>query len=445
MKSKLLILLLMITTVSISQESDQKQRHYIINGSASFSEPVMFPESNVRIGASFNVSGAYSCGDFNFQNSIASQLSNAGQRLRTQIVGAVQGLIAALPEILLQRIRPDLYDLYQKLMIRAEADVRFAYQSCESWKRAFSDKDKGVTEVLKEAVAVDWEVQATTGGNDIWLANENADERKAEKGIKWCDGSYRGGKNTSPLEPTSDVAIAGFNIILRRSCTSNSRVVASKANQQVSGLLAYFPSVQTVKTFVYEVLGDYIFKANETGVREGSIPQGLEGLITLKQAEIEHLLTEAVQQPSAGQARDLLQLEIVPNGGKIVYEILEALSSMDSGIRALTIKSLSSELASQYVITKTLHMKKILKASKYIPEFKASNFITTTIDDALADLDQQMKDLMFEKQVRESFYSDTAGSIINRYVSERKEGTSLINNPNDNIKIRDGGVVRDND
>lgn len=446
---KILLTSLIIIYVNIvnSQElvsANANRYHYIINGSKSFSEPIIQPNSSLHLESSYSIGSKFSCGNFNFQSSIATQLSNAKERLRTQIVGAVQGLIAALPEILLQKIKPDLYDLYQKLMIRAEADIRFAYSSCESWKKAFREDNKGVSEIMKDAVDYDWSIEATSDTTDIYKAQQNVEENIGKNGIKWCNNEEKGGKNSKAFKPLRDVAIAGFNTLIGRNCTSENPVSRNKLSSNNENLIKYFKDTSEVKEFALEVLGDYIFKIGENGIRDGNIPQGLQGLINLKMIEIKDLLLEAVKKPSQNGARNLMKKEIYLGAPKIEYETIEALSSMDVGIRNMAIDALSNELAAAFIITKALKFKKILKAAKYIPELKKIDFVESLINQSLADLDSQMKDLLFEKQVRESFYSQTAFSIINNYNNDRFIPNQIIRKEN-TLDVKDGGAVYKND
>lgn len=446
---KKLIFLLIITLSILVSGSSFADKRYILNGAQPFSNPILTPYQHVRIGGSFGVQGAYSCGNFDFTSSIANQLSQAKDRLRTSIVSSVQGLLAALPELLLQRIRPDFYDLYQKLMVRAEADIRVAYQSCEAWKNAFSNTDKGTSEIMKEAISVDWNAQVTTNENDIWSAQKQVEENSAEKGIRWCDGNYRGGRDTEALEPLRDAAIAGYNTLMGRSCTNNTSlsnaILKSNKSTNENPITEHFPSPEDVKDFAVEVVGDYVFKASETNLREGSIPQGLNGLINLKQEEIKQKFIKGSENSFFLDGNELRKYVSYPGGPKITSEVLEALDEMETGVRNLTINNLSYELAGAHVIDKALNMKKILNASKYIPELKSSNFIQTTIDSALETIDQQIRDIMFEKELRETFYAETATNIVNDYHLKRRLNSNIIPKAKVKGSVKDGGIVNDGD
>jgi integrating conjugative element protein (TIGR03755 family) len=433
MKKIIMTILLLVAYQATAQK-------YILNGAEIFSKPTLATYQNVRIGTSFGWEADFTCGQFDFHQSIRQQLNNAADRLRTSIVSSVQGLMAALPELLLQRIRPDLYDMYQKLMVRAEADIRVAYQSCQAWKDAFDTSDKGVAEVFKEAASVEWEAQMTANDGDIWQAQQNINANSAERGIRWCDGNFRGGSSTEQLEPLRDAAIAGLNTMFGRTCTSEG-TVANRSNQD-SPIAKHFPDTESVKAYINEVLGDYVVKGKEKTVREGSIPQGLSGLIDERREELVELITNGVENSYFLNGIDLRKFDTYPGGPKITAEVIEAIRELEKGYQTLTINHLANELAAAYVIDKSLQMKKLLQAAKYVPELASSNFMNSIIDGATDSIDDQIGDIMFEKEIREKFYAQTAVDLIDSYNAARRGNSATVPTERDTQVIKDGGIIR---
>ena len=440
MKAAFSVFLLLISQTAQSQDDF----YYRIGGAEPFSRPTIVPASNFRIRSNFEAGGAYHCGDFDFDASLAVQMANARDRLRTGVVNSVQSLFAALPELLLQRIRPDLYDLFQKLMVRAEADVRFAFQSCDDWLDASRESD-GVGKLFREAVSVNWQTEIQRNGQDIYQAQQNINRDPAGQGIRWCDGEFRAGSSGRPLQPVMESAIAGYNALIGRDCADRGRppledIDADNPQARWQQLVQQFEAPADIEVFVREAVGDNVFRAGSADVGEGRPPQGLQGLVDRAFEEFYPIVDQAafLEAPPYSTAT---RAEFYPGGGRLTPDLLQALQTVEPGRRRILVERLSREISAAKVIDQALQARKALAAARTIPEIRSSDFVIGDIDRAMASFQQQIEELMFERTVRRTLVNDLAVLIIEDAKQQQRRNTSEIPSNVTPLNIEDGGVM----
>lgn len=440
MNKRIGAILLLVSSVAVGADDF----YYRIGGAEPFSRPMIVPATNLTIGTTFSTGAAFHCGNFDFDASLAVQMANARERLRTGIVRSVEALFAALPELLLQRIRPDLYDLFQKLMIRAEADVRFAYQSCDDWLEAARDDD-GIGKLFREAVAVNWQTQAQRNGDDIYQAQRNIEDNPAEQGIRWCDGSYRAGASSQALEPVIDSAVAGYNTLLRRRCSDESRPTIGEVDEndpaaEWEQLFQQFKSPLELEVFLRQAVGDNVFSATQAGAGQGRPPQGLNGLVQEQYSDIYRNIERAGFRDEPPYDRSSL-IEFYPGGPRLTPDLIQALQSVEVGRRRILVERLAREVAAATVIDQALQARKALSAARTIPEIRSSEFVVDEIDRAMASLEQQIKELMFERDVRRTLVTDLAQLIIDDVRQTESRNTLEVPVDIDPLRVEQGGVI----
>ena len=135
----LFIILLLISLVNTanaapSANANNSQFYYKIGGARSISAPLNEGVVNLKLGGSSDYGLGFSCGKFNPTLAIKNLL-NGFKSIPDQLVNgalsAVNASIGSLPALILQRMNPGLYDLFQNGKLRAEAQLNIAPKSCK--------------------------------------------------------------------------------------------------------------------------------------------------------------------------------------------------------------------------------------------------------------------------------------------------------------------------
>lgn len=119
---------------SATGSANNARFYYQIGGATSIMAPANVNATTAPLTGSFQLGLGYSCGKFDLTMGLKSAINQAAN-LGTILSEALQGMIAALPMLILQRINPGLYDLLQNMIIKGEAMVALANTSCEQMER----------------------------------------------------------------------------------------------------------------------------------------------------------------------------------------------------------------------------------------------------------------------------------------------------------------------
>lgn len=116
---------------------DNSEFYYKIGGARSISVPPNVNVQTYALNGSLEYGLGYSCGNFDPMlglTNLLNDLQNTGNNLVNGAIGAVQAAIGGLPALIMQRIDPGLYDLFQNALIRVEAILSLANKSCEQFE-----------------------------------------------------------------------------------------------------------------------------------------------------------------------------------------------------------------------------------------------------------------------------------------------------------------------
>ena len=162
MRLLILLLLCSIPLMAFSvplATSNNSRFYYDIGGASSITVPPNARVRTTKLGGAFELGMGYSCGKFDPTLGLANllnDLSNSGSKLVNGAIGAVTAAIGSLPALILQRINPGLYDLFQNGLIRAEAILALANQSCEQMEHEIKQGKNPYKDWVNLSKAIDW-------------------------------------------------------------------------------------------------------------------------------------------------------------------------------------------------------------------------------------------------------------------------------------------------
>jgi integrating conjugative element protein (TIGR03755 family) len=395
--------------------------YYQIGSGRSISLPSNANVKTYKLGGAFEFGLGYSCGKFDPTlglSNILNDLSNTGNDLINGAIGAVTEAIGSLPALILQRIDPGLYDLYQNGLIRAEAILALANKTCEQYEQQIRNGENPYEEWTELSKTIDWKVQMGTGSygsseTDVVQAKKEVETNNGKNGTPWVGGTRAGGENQEPIKTTADVVRAGYNITLNRQPDDNS---APAAGADQPRLTQIFESPDVAEQWVVDVVGDVHVRTYDNSPTETVPGHGLLPKIAQKTEENELALIDLV----SGTTQPTIEnLETVSSDAALINrDVIEAIQGLGPSEQTIAISKLASESAMSNTLEKALTARRLLITGSKEPNVKASP-AEDQIEKTVAQLEREIDDVMFERRIHKELASETARIILQLQAAQK--------------------------
>ncbi|MFO1432941.1 MAG: integrating conjugative element protein [Candidatus Competibacteraceae bacterium] len=386
---------------------------YEIGGADAFSLPPSTVASD-RFQGALELGLTYSCGNFNPVKGIATQLQNTVQRLKTLAVNALTAAVSALPLYILQRANPGAYDLVQNLLIKAAGIINLASQSCEAMEYQIANGKDPYADWLNLAKSYSWKTPMGTAGwqsasTDVKTAQDTVEQRGGKAGVPWTGGQRAGGLSQRPIQVLGDTGVAGYNLLLNRPAADTSAPGAAVAQQQ--RLVQLWNTPADLRAWINDVLGELTVKTE--GIAEGQAGGGLLKQVYRETQTVQAALAALVKGHPADWTPATLATVAVGGTG-VTPPVLTALQGMAPIERELLVNRLAGEVALARVVEQALQARRALLAGRYEPNIAGSPAVRQdgVLDKAVATLNREIDDLLFEKRARQELVSATASAIL---------------------------------
>ncbi len=410
--------------------------YYKIGGGRDIAIP---PSLNITtIDLSLNgQASALSCSGFDPMVAIDSSLDN----IRNGVDNAVNAIeiaaaaaIANLPGYILQKANPGLYDLFQNALLRANEAFSLATKSCERIQYEISKNTNPFDEWVTVSWGDAWKRSVGIGGANIHEAVEEAEEAP-EDGINWVGGIRQGGLDQPAIQVLSDVANAGLNILSERPPETQSDLLSS------APLYQHFTGPDAVDDWVNEVLGEM-----EVGLcdrcRKGTRPgKGLIPHIEQTTEEIVLLLTRLVAGATPSTQAHLQDIEAP--GVAITVQVIDAIRNQPAREQSILIHKFAQEIAEARIMEEAMIIRRLLLAGRKEGHVAANALAQREVTQALAELDGEIRNVIFEKDVRDQFVTST---VVELLLKDNAARQSSVNTPaavpEDTRPLKQGGVAQ---
>lgn len=425
--------------------SNNSAFYYQIGGARSISLPANASVKTVILDASFEYGLGYSCGNFNPLKGISDQLNSLKgikDKLIIGAVGAVTSAISSLPALILQRINPGLYDLFQNALIRAEATISLATKACEDYEeeiRQGKNPYKGWKNISK---GIDWKIQMGIGGPNsssvgVHTAKKNVAKNNGAGGLPWINGKKAGGLNQPPIKATADVVKAGYNLTLNRKAGETKPPVIKKG--EVKRLVEVFKTPKEASDFAVDVIGD-VYARTYGNSKSQTIPG--HGLLPKIQTENEAVEKKMVDLVSGAAKMTQEKLaEISSNDVMITADVIQAMQRMHPSERAIAIGKLSSEVAMSNVMEKALLTRRMLITGRREPNISQTP-ANQHAAESIALLDRDIENVMFEKRIHTELASNTPALILELEAQHVNRGLAHQNPQGSENKVIEDGAIK---
>lgn len=439
---KLFVLLTLVTLLGIALPSRAQLKsptgdgllYYQIGGGRHISIPPSLTITTINLSASANWR-LFNCGKFDPAVSIKQSLNNLAAGVDNAInamESAVTAAIVSLPGYLLQKANPGLYDLFQNGLLRANESFSLATKSCERMQFEISNNVNPYADWVTMSWGDSWRASLGAGERNIHRAADIAEDAH-NNGIVWIGGIRRGGRNQQPIRVLSEIGGAGMNILSQRPPQTTTDLPVGTPLREA------FRGPVDLGKWIADVLGDVeisICDNCQSGERPG------RGLIPYIEMEAEQIamLFEDVLRGVVPPTRQNLDGLSAP-GIAITVQVIDAVRQLDPVERGIVVDKIAQDVARARVIEEALLVRRFLLTGVKEGNVAGVEMAKEEVSKALAELDDEIRLLQFERNARKEMVSDTMARLLMHYKATNEASINVpAMPPSDNRPLRNGAV-----
>ncbi|WP_045227197.1 integrating conjugative element protein [Methyloterricola oryzae] len=406
---------------ALDAPSQSSNWYYRIGGAAALSPAANPTVTSISLLGSVDLRRSFSCGNFSPLlgiSNIMNQVKNGAYGALNQVQAAVTGAVANLPQLILQRASPGLYDLLQNALLMAQGVVSLNTKSCEQVGQEIAQGKDPFDKWITLGKGYDWKVEMGSGGvnsakNDVVAAKENVDNNAGKNGVPWIGGLRAGGTGQKPVRVIYDSTVAGYNIELGRG-------VSQLGGGGDMPLADVWGGPEQAAEFARFVLGDADLFVDKDTPRATMAGHGLRPMIEREKIEIQKKLRQLVSgdlQPNAAN------LEAVSAPGTLMTrEVVLAMQRLpDAQARQTAIVKLAEEAATRLIMERALLLRRLLLSGRLEPNIYASPASEELLT-AIGTLDKEIDNLLYETRIRRELFSQTSSVLLDLGVSNSAQG-----------------------
>jgi len=402
---------------------------YSIGGGSVISPPST--RSNMsRLGMDGGWSSDLMCGNFDLKTTVGNQLNgitSGFKDLMGNVIQGATGAVMSMPAMAIQRANPGLYEMLTNGVLQAGLNFDKAQLNCQNMSKKLADYTLG-SKWQQAAVSEEYKDIVASSGGDAVSSDQKLQKATGEEGVTWVGGQKRGGKGQQAIQPTRDLAKAGYNMMNSLPVTSNSSVGSSGCNGTVC---QRYKSSDEAAAAVVKVLGDRSIRTcRETSEctsggadnQPGSTVAGTGFSPVLEDAtktNLEQLskLVNGQLQPTADNLAALKTGSLVVTRG-----VIQALR--DDPDRAALVQRLAGELAMADTVEAALTMRRMLTTGESEPNAAEQPEAIAEGDRRIDALDRELSALRNEMELRKSISSNSLLTTLERQ-GERNQDNQL--------------------
>jgi integrating conjugative element protein (TIGR03755 family) len=464
---KKILFVLIITSHITAYASDiipmghsNNRLYYKIGGGNDFTLP---PVSNTRttvLNTNTNLGIGYSCGAYNPALSITNSindLKDSANNLEQNIVSSATGSLVQLPMYLLAQANPTAYNLLNNTLLSAHKQLDISTKSCEAVKDQIAKGQNPYQDWGTISINDQWKKHLTfvsSGNEDINYSKKEIDTHSGEDGVPWVQGKndedmslHAGGKSQPPIHVIADTVKAGYNTLLNRDLSSDSDAPDDTSNSE---LKQFFPHPKSASTWITNVVGDQIITTcNDDNCKkqQGSlVGHGLLPWVTSCETDknncsdtIRNNLGSLVTGNTAMTKDNLIQVSA--EGIAISPDVIASIRGMDMMQQKIIINKLAQEVAIQRVMDKVFIARNILATGAQVPVIAANHPAQVIIRQAIAHLDNDIRSLAFESQMRRQTMSDTLSETL-KFAHQQQQEAMRITPVSSSTSLMENGAIQ---
>lgn len=402
---------------------------YSIGGGSVISPPPS--RSNMsRLGLNGGWSSDLMCGNFDLKTTIGNQLNGITSGFKDimgNVIQSATGAVMSMPAMAIQRANPGLYEMLTNGVLQAGLNFDKSQLNCQNMSKKLADYTLS-SKWQQAAVSEEYKNIVASSGGDAVSSDQQLHKTSGAEGVTWVGGQKRGGKGQQAIQPTRDLAKAGYNMMNSLPVASNSSVGSSSCN---GTLCQRWKSSDDAAAAVVKVLGDRSIRTcrensecksggaeNQPGssvagtgfspVLEDATKANLEQLVKLVGGEL---------QPTADNLAALKTGSLVVTRGVIQ-------SLRDDPDKVALVQRLASELAMADTVETALTMRRMLATGESEPNAAEQPEALAEGDRRIDALDRELSALRNEMELRKSISNNSMLTALARQ-GERNQDNQL--------------------
>jgi integrating conjugative element protein (TIGR03755 family) len=462
---KLLYVLLITSTITahasdiIPMGHGNNKLYYKIGGGNDFAYPPVSDTRTTILNTNTNLGIGYSCGAFNPALSIANSINDlkeSADNLEQNIVASATGSLIQLPMYLLAQANPTAYNLLNNTLLSAHKQLDISTKSCQTVKDQIAKGQNPYQDWGTISLNDQWKKHLTfvsSGNEDINQSKKDIDTHSGDTGIPWVQGKndwdsslHAGGKSQPPIHVIADTVKSGYNALLNRDLSSDEDAPNDATNNQ---LKQFFPNPKSASNWVTNVLGDQVITTcndDSCKSKQGSlVGRGLLPWVTSCQAnknDCSETIRDDIANLVTGNAaitKDNLS-KVSADGIAVSPDVISSISTMDVTQQKIIINKLAQEVAIQRVMDKAFIAKNILSTGSQVPVITSNHPAQVVIGRAIANLDNDIRSLSFESQMRRQTMSDTISETL-KFANQQQQDSIHMTPVSSPVPLMENGAI----
>ncbi len=400
--------------------------YYKMGGGSDVSMPPVTDQQDITLGGDVNSDLGFTCDGFNPSISIGNTLNNiAGslQGISSSIIGSATSAVGSMPMYLLSKSNKDLYNLLQNTMTDASDTFHLSTKSCQDALGQIKNGKSPYQDWFSVSDSQGWlsEAKRAQQGQDVDInqVKKGNTQDPAKYGIPWVHkGQNSGGTNGNqvPIKVIYDVVVAGYNSMVDPSLPLDDKMTQASSG---TGLSRYWKTADDAGNWARLVLGDITISSQANA---DQTDRGI-GLMTLVQTCPNYASNNLTcAKTIASNLNDILSSNSAPSAEQlqsISSNELMATPDLINGIKlhnkqdqALAVSKWSQDVALQNTVDEALLMRRILIAGSQTKPVHNLKPATTAVNHAINQLNTDIKNILFQFQVRRALMTNTAETIM---------------------------------
>ncbi|MCP3680716.1 MAG: integrating conjugative element protein [Gammaproteobacteria bacterium] len=424
--------------------------YYALNGGSDIAMPPVNKNASIDVGGNVDSNLNYNCTGFNPALSVSNTINDIGssmEGLEGSVISSATSAVGSLPMYLLEKTDPKLYNLIENAMTGAEDTFNLSMKDCQ---QSLSDIKKGKSpyeDWFSVSDSNGWmqHAKAVSEGQkiDINDAEKNVTKTGDNAGVQWVHDGPSGGTVGSqvPIKVISDVAMAGYNILIdpKRALDDND----APNKEAYPELTTFWPKPSDAGDFASLVLGDVkISSSKKASDQDTTAGVGLVPILTSCPASsaknktcvktITDKLAKIVASDNVPSPDDLEQVSA--NGVAVTEDVINALRSKNSTEQSLYIARIGEDVAMQNLIDEALLLRRMLIAGSQAQQVQSLQPALNTVNTTIVQLNKDIENLLFEHNIRKEMTSSALKTLLIQQTNEnamssKQESTRVPSSP----------------
>jgi integrating conjugative element protein (TIGR03755 family) len=416
--------------------------YYQIGGASDFSPPAAYYAAPIDLSVQANMGLGHQCGLYNPALSLSNTLNDlqdSVNNLTEAVIANATGSLAEMPMYFLALANPTLYNLLNNSLINAHTLIDASVKSCQATRDQIAQGKNPYEDWATLSIGDSWKQHLSltaTGNEDINAANHTITQYAGDDGVVWVQGKtfsdgslHAAGKNQPPVHVIADTTKAGYNILLNRDFNSDQPAPPN------SDLASQFPTPHDAVIWITGVLGDQnITTCTDSSCKAGQGTVAGRGLLpwmtvctTQNNNDCVDTLNQRLQNLVAGSITLSKENLLAVSADNLVISprVIRTIQGMALSQQGIVIHKIAQEVAMQRIMEKALMARDILQAGRQAPAIAINRPAQFILQDKLTTLDNELRSLSFDAQVRKQMMSDTLLNMMDYANAQQGQALSI--------------------